>query len=87
MKNKPPRVETATQCQYIGSDKTRVGSCKDTVLHNHSSYCLHHYTQVYQGGTARRVRHKDIRTANSVWDLQSELDQAIKQLDEEGFDI
>lgn len=87
MKNKPPSTETATHCQYIGADKLRVGCCKDTTLHNHSSYCLNHYMQVYQGGTARRVRHKDIRRANQIWDLASEMDQAIKELTDEGFDI
>ena len=87
MKNKPPATETATRCQYIGSDLTRVGGCRATLLHNHSSYCLSHYVTVYRVGTGRRVRHRDIRIANAVWDLQSELDQAIKELDAEGFDI
>jgi hypothetical protein len=51
------------------------------------SYCAHHYEQVYQKGTALRKRHKDLRVANSVWDIEQLMHEAVEQLIEEGFDL
>jgi hypothetical protein len=39
---------------------------------------------VYQKGSNLRKRHKDIRTANSVWDIESEFNAALEELAAEG---
>lgn len=69
-------------CQYVGVNPT---ACGCTALHNNSSYCEEHYGLVYRVGSGRAVRHKDIRTANRIWDLQNELNMAIAELEAEGF--
>jgi len=40
---------------------------------------------VYQKGSNLRKRHKDIRVANSVWDIESEFNTAVQELVEEGW--
>jgi len=72
-------------CQYIGSTGIHTGACGCAVVSAHSSYCETHHAAVYQVGSGRATRHKDIRTANSVWNLQSELNEAIAELEAEGF--
>jgi hypothetical protein len=42
---------------------------------------------VYQKGTARAKRHKDIRVAAAVWDLESEFNAAVEELVLEGYDF
>ena len=51
------------------------------------AYCEEHFSRVYQVGTALRRRKKDIRTANSVWDLESDMNAAVEELIEEGWDL
>lgn len=68
-------------CQYFGQSSVVCG-CDD--LHENTSYCAEHYAIVYQVGTGRATRHKDIRRANQIWDLQSELNAAIEELMAEG---
>ncbi len=72
---------TATKCQWIGEGEL----CSHTALEG-SSYCAEHYARVYQKGTARAKRKKDIRVANTVWDLESEFNAAVQELIEEGYD-
>jgi hypothetical protein len=72
-------------CQYIGSTGIHTGACGCAVVSANSSYCETHHAAVYQVGSGRATRHKDIRTANSVWDLQSTLNEAIAELEAEGF--
>ena len=42
---------------------------------------------VYQKGTARARRRKDLRTAAAVWDLESEFNAAVEELVMEGYDF
>lgn len=79
-------------CQYLGPDydpRTSRQSpapycgCKD--LHNDTLYCKTHYSIMYQEGTANRKRHKDIRTANQVWDLESMFNEAVLELEKEAI--
>ncbi len=72
---------TATKCQWIGEGEL----CSHTALEG-QSYCAEHYARVYQKGTARARRKKDIRVANTVWDLESEFNAAVQELIEEGYD-
>ncbi len=69
------------KCQWIGSGE---GCGHDAVAG--SSYCAEHYAKVYQTGTATR-RKKDARRAAAVWNLESELNAAVEELIEEGYDF
>ena len=73
---------TVSACTYLG-DSTH--ACGHPTLAG-KSYCAEHYALVYQQGTARARRKKDIRVANSVWDLESEFNAAVQELIEEGYD-
>jgi|LakMenEpi03Aug12_release.lakeMendotaPanAssembly.Ray.scaffolds.fasta_scaffold10146_37 hypothetical protein len=73
-------------CQWIG-DQTTVPYhyCgKDTVKDR--SYCEEHVWSVYQKGTAVK-RKKDTRRAELVWDFQSAFNEAVQELEEEGYDF
>jgi len=69
-------------CAWIGQGEGCALECLPG-----KSYCEHHYEQVYQKGTALRKRHKDIRVANSVYDVEQLMHEAVEQLIEEGFDL
>jgi len=51
-----------------------------------SSYCLQHYGLVYKVGSGR-LRRKDTRTAEKVRLVQQLMQEAIDQLELEGFDV
>ena len=69
-------------CTYLGDSLTACGCA--TVPGR--SYCEEHLWLVYRQGTAI-TRRKDTRTANAVWDLQSELNSIVEELIEEGMDL
>ena len=73
------------QCQYIGPDATQP-SCTHLALAG-KSYCAEHYAVVYQEGTARARRKKDIRVANTVWDIENAFNEAVEELEQEGYDF
>jgi hypothetical protein len=70
-------------CTYLGNDTTACG-CPSLVGR---SYCSEHYPLIYQHGTARARRIKDKKTAQAVWDLESEFNQAVEELVAEGYDF
>jgi hypothetical protein len=79
-------TKTATQitaCTYLGDSTT---PCGHPTLPG-KSYCAEHYALVYQAGTARAKRKKDIRVANTVWDIESEFNAAVQELIDEGYDL
>ena len=69
-------------CTYLG---TAIKPCGCATLQD-KSYCAEHYAIVYQVGTARAKRKKDLRVAASVWDLESEFNAAVEELIMEGYD-
>ena len=69
-------------CTYLGNS---IEPCGCAVVPGRS-YCEQHLWVVYQKGTAKR-RRKDTRIANNVWDIENALNEAIEELQEEGFDI
>lgn len=71
------------QCQYLGEHTSC--TCTEAVVPGRS-YCELHLWMIYKQGTAV-TRRKDTRTANAVWDLQSELNSIVEELIEEGMDI
>lgn len=48
------------------------------------SYCEHHVWTVYQKGSALGRRRRDAQRADRVGQLQSLLDQAVRELEESG---
>lgn len=72
-----------TTCQHIGA-QGYTPTCTHRALPGHS-YCQEHLALVYQQGTARARRKKDIRTAAAVWDLESEFNAAVEELIMEGY--
>ena len=72
-----------TACTYLGTSNT---PCGHPTLPG-QSYCAEHYPLIYQVGTARARRKKDIRVANSVWDIESEFNAAVEELEQEGYDF
>lgn len=75
-----------TECQWIGEQKTAPFTHCGAEVVEGRSYCEHHLWQVYQQGSAVR-RRKDARRAAAVWDLQSAFNEAVQELEEEGFDF
>lgn len=69
-------------CTYLGE---HTEPCGCAVVPGRS-YCEDHLWIVYKQGTAI-TRKKDTRTANAVWDLQSELNSIVEELIEEGMDL
>ena len=82
MNSTQPRVEPYSTCQWIGPDSEHTCTCSKPVFK--LSYCKDHVWQVYQEGSAMRKRKKDIRVANSVWDIESAFNEAVAELEAEG---
>ena len=72
-----------TECTYLG---TALKPCGCATLPG-KSYCAEHYGLVYQLGTARARRKKDERVAATVWDIESEFNAAVQELENEGYDF
>lgn len=70
-------------CQWIGADNER---CTHTVVEGRS-YCEQHLYRVYQRGTALYKRKKDLRTVDSVRTWQTLMDEAVAELEAEGWDF
>ncbi len=73
-----------TTCQYIGAHG-HTPTCTATALEGRS-YCEEHLAMVYKAGTARARRKKEERTVNKVRLVESLFNEAIEQLEAEGFD-
>ena len=69
-------------CQWIGGGE----GCSHTAVEGRS-YCEGHLWQVYQKGTALARRKKDLRTVDSVRTWQTLMDEAVQELEEEGWDF
>jgi hypothetical protein len=72
-----------TECAYLG---TATRACGCPTLEG-KSYCEEHMWLVYQKGTARARRKKDEKTAALVWNIEDAFNEAVKQLEEEGYDF
>ena len=75
-------------CTYLPTDydarTSRISpapycGCKD--MRAGSSYCVAHYPVVYKEGTGVRKRHKDLRNAAYVWDMTSEFNSIVLELE------
>lgn len=77
--NKP--YSYTTMCSWIGNgEMCSAASAQD------SSYCVEHYGLVYKLGSGKQ-RKKDTRTAEKVRLVQQLMQEAIDQLEMEGFDV
>jgi hypothetical protein len=72
------------KCQYIGPSST-VGSCTCNAIIG-KNYCEEHFGVVYQKGTARRKRHKEVKTVDMARLIESLMNEAVQELEAEGFD-
>lgn len=72
-----------TVCQWIGSKNER---CGHRPLAGRA-YCEDHLWRVYQKGTALGRRKKDLKTVNSVRTWQTLMDEAVQELENEGYDF
>jgi hypothetical protein len=70
------------KCTWMGPAST-VETCSNPSVELFS-YCAQHYPLVYRAGTAQRKRHRDIRTAEAVWDIESAFNEAVAELEAEG---
>ena len=70
-----------TACTYMGNSRTQCG--QPTLAGK--SYCAEHYALVYKVGSGRQ-RKKDTRQADRVRMVESLFQEAIEQLEAEGFD-
>ena len=75
-------IESIT-CTYLG-DALRPTCCAPRVAGR--SYCEEHLWTVYQKGSNLRTRHKDIRTVDKVRLVEQLMNEAIAELEAEGFD-
>ena len=78
-------------CTYLGPDydprtdpgaRLRPVCCRPAVPLR--SYCDLHVDIVYQKGTALGRRKKDAQRARAVWDVESEFNAALEELELEG---
>ena len=73
-----------TICQYIGAHG-HTPTCTATALEG-KSYCQEHLAMVYKAGTKRAKRHKELRVVDKVRIVESLINEAIAELEAEGFD-
>ena len=73
-----------TECQWIGNSPRLQPTCCASVVAGRS-YCELHLWSVYQQGTALGRRKKDLRVADSVHLWESLMNEAIEELEAEGF--
>lgn len=71
-----------TTCAWIGNGE----GCKHAAVPGRS-YCSEHIWFVYKEGSAQGKRKKDAKIAAAVWDLESEFNSAVEELEAEGFDV
>jgi len=80
-------------CTYLGPDydpRTHKGAtpyCGAHDLAGDTLYCEQHYAVMYVKGSALRKRKRDVRRAEAYWSLESAFNEAVKELEEEGFDF
>jgi len=71
------------QCNYIEPyPLTSMTRCEQ----DHAAgdqYCAEHRSKMGQRGTSLRRRHKDIARANHIWDLESEFNTALEEIEAE----
>ena len=71
---------TLKKCQYIGTQQRLPGSCINTDMHEHFSYCNEHWPLIYQEGSALKKRKKDIRVAENTWDIIAEFESVLQEI-------
>jgi hypothetical protein len=69
-------------CTYLGESTTACGCT--TVMGK--SYCAEHLFKVYKQGTARARRKKELLTVDKVRIVEQLLNDAIAELEAEGYD-
>lgn len=81
-----------TGCQWIGADQDPaihwpIRYCGCATVSKTIPYCREHYSSMYQKGTALARRKKDQRRAEQIRQLESLFNDAVAELELEGFDV
>ena len=80
-------------CTYLGpaydprTDRGAPPYCGCKALVKDTLYCEEHYALMYVKGSALRKRHKDTRRADAVRLIESLFNEAVAELEAEGFDF
>lgn len=74
---------THTACSYIGPASRLRATCTAQPVEGRS-YCEEHLWLVYQKGSAVN-RKKDRRIAEQTWDIESAMNDALNELEAEGW--
>ena len=69
-------------CTYIGEGEGCTAECLPG-----KNYCEQHYFLIYKQGTARALRKKELRTVDKVRIVEDLLNEAIAELEAEGYDV
>jgi hypothetical protein len=80
--------QAMTTCTYIGSNdhnNLQPTCCARAV--EGRAYCTEHLYVVYKQGTARARRKKELTTVDKVRMVESLLNEAVAELEAEGFDV
>ena len=94
--DKDTALVRALGCQWLGPEydprehkdrlkPTPYCGCKDLV--GESLYCAEHYARMYVKGSALRKRKKDIARAQQLRDLESLFNEAVAELESEGYNL
>lgn len=75
---------TLDTCSYMGTSLKSL-CCQPRVPGR--SYCEEHLWLVYQKGSNLRTRHKDRKRANAVYNIQDLFNEAVAELEAEGYDF
>ena len=77
-----------TTCAYIGNNDYNIlkPACCSTAVAGRA-YCTEHLYVVYKQGTARAKRKKELSTVDKVRMVESLLNEAVAELEAEGFDV
>lgn len=69
-----------SKCKWIGEGE----GCDHEAVEGRS-YCESHLWRVYEQGSALAKRRKDKRTADNVRTIEQLFDEAVQELEAEGF--
>lgn len=82
MNDELERIKYKT-CQWIGEHAHGPGLCSSATVPGRN-YCEEHLWRVYQKGTGLGRRKKDQKTADSVNNFKSLVNEVVQELEDEG---
>jgi hypothetical protein len=77
-------LPVANQCEWIDPNPLESMNRCSVLQAPGCKYCDQHQAAFGQKNTRLRKRHKDLRVAAAIWDLESEFNEAVTELIAEG---